>query len=214
MSGAEERGPGGDAGADSAKLQELVAESDTGGRAPTGAVAKLMLVVALAWSLFQIWYASPFSFSLGFLVFNATEARSIHLALAVFLAYTAYPAFKRSPRDHIPIQDWVFALVGAFCAGYLFLFYAQLAERPGQPTTMDIWTALVGLVLLLEATRRVLGPPMTLVAIVFLVYMFGGPYMPDMIAHKGASLAKGMSHQWLTTEWVFGIALGVSSSFI
>jgi len=201
-------------GLDSAKLQEMVAESDTGGRKPTGAVATALMIVALSWSLFQLWYASPLPFTFNILVFNATEARSIHLAFAIFLAYTAYPAFKRSPRAYVPVQDWVFAAVGAFCTGYIFLFYSELSTRPGQPITQDLVVAVIGMVLLLEATRRVLGPPMTIVALVFLTYTFGGQYMPDMIAHKGASLAKAMSHQWLTTEGVFGIALGVSSSFI
>ncbi len=199
---------------DSAKLQELVAESDTGGRAPKGAVATALMLVALAWSLFQLWYASPLPFAVGFFVFNDTEARSIHLAFAIFLGFTAYPAFKRSPRAYIPVQDWVFAAVGAFCAGYLFLFYSELATRPGQPTTMDLVAAVTGMILLLEAARRVLGPALMVVAIVFLVYIFGGPHMPEMIAHKGASLSKAMSHQWLTTEGVFGIALGVSTGFI
>jgi TRAP transporter 4TM/12TM fusion protein len=79
---------------------------------------------------------------------------------------------------------------------------------------MDVYTAAVGVVLLLEATRRVLGLPMVIVAVVFLIYTFGGPYMPDMIAHRGFSLNRAMSHQWLTTEGVFGVALGVSSGFI
>ncbi|MBW6493751.1 MAG: TRAP transporter permease [Burkholderiaceae bacterium] len=199
---------------DSEKIKELVAETDTGGRNPTGFVAQLVLGVALFWSLFQLWYASPLPYTFGVLVFNATEARSIHLALAVFLAFTAYPAFKRSPRQYVPVIDWILALAGAFCAGYLYLFYAQLSTRPGQPITMDLVVAVIGMTLLLEGTRRVLGPPMTVVALLFLVYMFGGQYMPEMIAHKGASLAKGMNHMWLTTEGVFGIALGVSSSFI
>ncbi len=197
-----------------ANVQEMVAEADTGGRAPTGAVAKALLGVALAWSLFQLWYASPLPFVVGFFVFNDTEARSIHLAFAIFLAFTSYPAFRRSPRAYVPAIDWVLAAAGAFCAAYIFLFYAQLSTRPGQPTTMDLVTALVGMVLLLEAARRALGPAMAIVAIFFLGYVFGGPYMPDMIAHKGASLSKAMSHQWLTTEGVFGIALGVSTSFI
>jgi TRAP transporter 4TM/12TM fusion protein len=126
----------------------------------------------------------------------------------------SYPAFKGSPSDRIPVSDWVFALVGTFCAAYLFVFYRELATRPGQPTTMDVYTGLIGMALLLEATRRVLGLPMVIVALVFLVYTFGGPYMPDMIAHRGFSLNRAMSHQWLTTEGVFGVALGVSSSFI
>lgn len=196
------------------ELQKIVAEADTGGRKPTGLTANVLLVVALAWSLFQLWIASPLPFSLGVFVFNDTEARAIHLAFAVFLAFAAYPALKRSPRDRVPIQDWILAGAGAYCAAYLFLFYRELSTRPGLPTDMDIATAVVGLTLLLEAARRALGLPMVILAVVFLCYIFFGPYMPDVIAHRGASLAKGMSHMWLTTEGVFGVALGVSTSFI
>ncbi|MGE0098824.1 MAG: TRAP transporter permease [Hydrogenophaga sp.] len=195
-------------------VNQLVADNDTGGRAPGPWMSRFLLYMAIAWSLFQLWIASPLPFSLGVLVFNDTESRAIHLAFAIFLAYMAYPAFKRSPRAYVPVTDWVFAIAGAFCAAYLFLFYNQLATRPGQPTDMDVYTAAVGMVLLLEATRRVLGLPMVVVAVVFLIYTFGGPYMPDMIAHRGFSLNRAMSHQWLTTEGVFGVALGVSSSFI
>ena len=204
----------GSARADLHKLQQLVAESDTGGRKPTGVAARALLLVALAWSLFQLWYASPLPFALGILVFNDTEARAIHLAFAVFLAYTAYPAFKRSPRGHVPLVDWALALAAAFCAAYLFLFYAQVATRPGQPTDMDVYVAAAGMLLLLEATRRALGLPMVVVAAVFLIYAFAGPYMPELIAHRGVSLNRAVSHYWLTTEGVFGIALGVSTSFI
>ena len=193
---------------------ELVAQVDTGARHPSGLPARILFGVPLAWSLFQLWYASPLPFVFGFGVFNNTEARAIHLAFAIFLAFTAYPALKRSPRDHIPIQDWIFAAVGAFSAAYIYLFYDALAGRSGAPTSADIVVAVIGLVLLLEATRRALGPPLMIVAIVFLAYTFGGPYMPDVIAHKGQSLQKVMSHQWLTTEGVFGIALGVSTSFV
>ena len=195
-------------------VNQLVADTDTGGRTPGPWMSRFLLYMAIAWSLFQLWIASPLPFSLGVLVFNDTESRAIHLAFAIFLAYMAYPALNRSPRAYVPITDWVFAIAGAFCAAYLFLFYNQLATRPGQPTDMDVYTAAVGMVLLLEATRRVLGLPMVVVAVVFLIYTFGGPYMPDMIAHRGFSLNRAMSHQWLTTEGVFGVALGVSSSFI
>jgi TRAP transporter 4TM/12TM fusion protein len=195
-------------------VNQLVQDNDSGARQPGPFVRKLLLFVAVAWSLFQLWIASPLPFSLGIFVLNDTESRSIHLAFAVFLGFMAYPASKRSPRDHIPILDWVFALVGAFCAAYLFLFYRELATRPGLPTPFDVWVALVGIALLLEATRRVLGLPMVIVALVFLGYTFGGAYMPDLLAHRGASLERAMSHQWLTTEGVFGVALGVSSGFI
>ena len=105
-------------------------------------------------------------------------------------------------------------LVGAFCASYLFIFYEALSERPGDPTQMDLVVAVIGLILLLEATRRALGPPLMVVAGVFLIYTFFGPHMPSVIAHKGASLSKGMSHYWLGTEGVFGVALGVSTGMV
>ena len=201
-------------GAPDIDVNKFVADNDTGARSPGPAMRRFLLYVALAWSLFQLWIASPLPFSLGFLVFNDTETRSIHLSFAVFLSFLSYPAFSRSPSDRVPATDWLLAIVGTFCASYLFVFYRELSSRPGQPTDMDVYTALVGVVLLLEATRRVLGLPMVIVALVFLGYTFGGPYMPDMIAHRGFSLNRAMSHQWLTTEGVFGVALGVSSSFI
>ncbi len=200
--------------ANPAKVEDMVAEADTGARHPSGLPAKLLLGIPLCWSLFQLWYASPLPFLFEFGVLNDTEARAIHLAFAILLAFMAFPAFKRSPRDHIPLQDWVFAVTGAFCASYIYLFYAELADRAGAPTTFDLVVAVSGMLLLLEATRRALGPPLMIVCAVFLVYTFGGAYMPDVIAHKGASLAKTMSHQWLTTEGVFGVALGVSTGFV
>ena len=203
-----------EAGKPSAELQQIVAESDTGGRKVAGVPGKVIFGVAVAWSLWQLWYASPFPFTFGVAILNDTEARALHLAIGLFLGYLCYPAFKRSSRTTVPWLDWVFAIAGAFCAAYLMLFYAQLATRPGQPTTMDIVVACTGLVLLLEATRRAVGLPMTILAIIFLLYIMGGRYMPEVLAHKGASLERMLSHQWLTTEGVFGVALGVSSSYI
>ena len=197
------------------QLQEMIAETDTGARNPTGAIPKkILFFVPLAWTLFQLWYASPLPFIFNIFVLNDTEARAIHLAFAVFLAYTAYPTFKSSPRNYIPVQDWIVGLVGAFCAAYLFIFYEALSDRPGDPTQLDLIVAVVGLITLLEATRRALGPPLMVVASVFIIYTFFGPYMPSVIAHKGASLSKGMSHYWLGTEGVFGVALGVSTGMV
>lgn len=196
------------------QVQDLVAQSDTGSRAPSGVSGKIILTIAGIWSLFQLWFASPLPFIFGIGVFNDTEARSIHLAFAIFLAYLAYPARKKSPHTYIPVQDWLMALAGTFCAGYLFLFYEQLAKRPAAPTSMDIVVACIGMLLLLEATRRALGPPLMIVAVIFLVYTFAGPYMPAILAHKGENLASVANHQWISTEGVFGIALGVSTSFV
>lgn len=195
-------------------VQEMVAQADTGARNPVGVPGIILWLVPLCWSLFQLWYASPLPFIFDFFILNETQARSIHLTFAVFLAFTAYPAFKGSPRDRIPAIDWILALAGSFSAAYIYLFYTELAGRSGAPTNMDIVFSVTGMLLLLEATRRALGPPLMVVAAVFLLYTFGGQYMPDVIAHKGASLNKAMSHFWLTTEGVYGVALGVSTSFV
>ena len=151
-------------------LQELVAKADTGARKPAGVTAKIIFGVALAWALFQFWYASPLPFTFGIGILNDTEARSLHLAFALFLAFTAWPAFSNSPRDRVPWQDWMLALAGAFAGAYLLLFYRELALRPGQPTTMDIAVATVGMLLLLEATRRAVGWPMAVLAALFIAY--------------------------------------------
>ncbi|MGB2078619.1 MAG: TRAP transporter permease, partial [Vibrio sp.] len=197
-----------------ADAQALAQQADTGGRNPQGTSKKILWLVPLCWSLFQLWYASPLPFIFDFGVFNDTQARAIHLSFATFLAFTAYPTLKSSPRDYIPWQDWFFGLLASASVAYIFIFYDQLAGRSGAPTQTDIIVSVIGMVLLLEAARRSLGPPLMIVALVFLVYTFAGPYMPDVIAHKGSSMQRAMSHLWLTTEGVFGVALGVSTSFV
>lgn len=248
--------------------EDLVAMVDTGARAPRGFPGKILFGAALAWSLFQLWYASPLPFVFDFLIFNDTQARAIHLAFAMFLAYTAFPgairrtatlpiftgiyavaaagfvvyaitlalagdpqwlafavmatatalaayaAWKPAPLDEVPTFDWILAALAAFSAAYLYIFYYDLARRPGAPVLFDLVVAGAGLVLLLEATRRALGPALLFIALAFLVYTFAGPYMPDMIAHRGASFQRAMSQQWLTAEGVFGIAIGVSTAFV
>ncbi|WP_250658706.1 TRAP transporter permease [Alkalimarinus coralli] len=190
-----------------------ILQAETGGRASTGIPAKVLLIVPFCWSLFQLWVASPLPFEFNFGVFNEDQTKYIHLAFALFLAFTAFPMFKNN-TGRIPVIDWVFALLGVASALYLLVFKDQLAGRSGAPIAFDLVIGVIGMVLLLEATRRSLGLPLMVVAMVFLVYTFGGPYMPDVIAHKGASLSKTISHQWLTTEGVFGVALGVSASFV
>jgi len=193
---------------------EEILSTEAGGRQPSGAPAVILFVVPVLWSLFQLWIASPLPYIVEFGIFNSTESRAIHLAFATFLSFTLFPLIRGRSIDHVPVYDWILALAGAFAASYLFLFYHQLSERPGAPILQDLIVSLGGLVLLLEATRRALGLPLTVVAGVFLVYALAGPYMPDVIAHKGASLEKLASHMWLSTEGVFGVALGVSTSFV
>ena len=249
----------GKAGLSQAELDELIASSDTGARGTTGKVGAFLAIVALTWSIFQLWIASPLPFMIGFGVFNDTEARSIHLAFAIFLAFAAFPATRTpvqlvlgvavpvvlgalffvaakegttvwwiplvalsvvaavllgSPKDRIPVWEWALAVVGALTALYLYVYYRDISSRVGAPILQDFVVSVAGLIILLEATRRALGPALMIVASVFLVYTVLGPHMPEIIAHKGNNLSEIVNHQWITTEGVFGIALGVSTSFV
>ena len=201
-------------GPSKAELEELVAEADTGGRKPSGAAAKAIMLVAICWSLFQLWYASPLPFMLGFGIFSDTEARCFHLSFALFLAFTSYPAFRSSPRDRVPLVDWALAAAAIACVLYLIVFYRELIQRPGLPTFTDILVSVVGVALLVEASRRAEGPWMPIISLLMLAYVFLGPYLPGLMSHKGASLGRAASHFWLTSEGVFGVALGVSTTFI
>ncbi|WP_434356070.1 TRAP transporter permease [Parasalinivibrio latis] len=193
--------------------EELIAQ-DVGARLPAGMMAKTIAGLALLWSLFQLWIASPLPFIFGVGVMNDTETRAIHLGFALLLAFMVFPATKRSPRDRVPLLDCTFGLIACASSLYLFVLYEALVQRPGMLTTEDFVTALIGIPLLLEAARRVLGPALPVIALVFLVYSLAGPWMPGLLAHRGVQLEALANHQWITTEGVFGIALGVSTSFV
>lgn len=204
------------------ELQDLVIESDSGARRPTGVSAKILFFTALAWSLFQLWIASPLVYNdffvnvIGIKPINSTDARYIHLAFALVLAYISYPAFKKSPRNYIPSTDWICILFGLVSVLYLFVYSDALAHRSGRPTTIDIVISIIGVLLVIEAARRALGKALVIVASVFLLYTFTGnmAFMPDLIAHKGQDISKVASHQWLSSEGIFGIAIGVSTDFV
>ena len=113
--------PGTGAGVDASKVEQVL-QTETGGRALTGPAAVILFIVPVCWSLFQLWIASPLPFILNFGIFNSTEARSIHLAFAVFLAFSAFPMIKGVHANKVPLYDWVLALAAAFAASYLYVF--------------------------------------------------------------------------------------------
>jgi len=197
------------------ELQDLVASSDSGSRNPTGTLAVFIACVAVCWSLFQVVLASPVVNYLlpGDLINNS---RQVHLAFATFLAFMAYPALATSPRHYVPVQDWLFAALGTFTALYGLIFYEKIVRAGGIADQTDKWVALAGLLFVFEAARRALGPALAVIASVFLAYVFFGSseWVPDVIRWKGASLTKAMSHLWITSEGVFGLALGVSTKFV
>ncbi|ADZ69529.1 TRAP transporter permease [Polymorphum gilvum] len=205
------------------ELQDLVASTDSGARAPTSRpVALLIAGIALFWSLFQIWIAEPqfwFAQSLDFLkILGSAETRPMHLALALFLAFLAYPAYRNAPRRHVPLYDWALALAAGGCALYVFWFAREISAsaREGLPTQTQIVVGSIGILVLLEASRRALGPALTVVASIFLAYSYFGQgwLIPELIEHEGRSFTAIVNAQWLSTEGVFGIPLGVSTAFV
>jgi TRAP transporter 4TM/12TM fusion protein len=195
-------------------LQQRVAEAEVGGRRPGGVAARAIMLVAIAWSLFQLWYASPLPFMLGFGILGDEQARALHLSFALLLTFACYPAFRSSRRDRIPLVDIALGAAAIACVLYLVVFYRDLVQRPGLPTFADILVSVVGVALLIEASRRAEGPWMPVISLTMLAYVFAGPWLGGLLAHKGASLGRAASHFWLTSEGVFGVALGVSTSFI
>ena len=195
-------------------LEDMVAEADTGGRKPTGFEKKYIFAVSLAWALFQLWYASPLPYKLNFGVIADGKARIIHLSFAFLLAFATFPALKFSPRNRIPADR--LDPRGARCrrGEYLLVFYDQISLRPGLPSLPDVVISVIGVVLLLEAARRAVGPALAIIATLMLVYIFAGPWLPGMMAHKGASLSRVASQMWLTSEGIFGVALGVSTNVV
>lgn len=168
--------------------------------------------VAILWTLFQLWVASPLPLSLGVGQFAVGQLRSIHLAFALLLCFLLVPAHASSSIARR--LDPALGVAAALCAAYGFLFYTPLSARPGDPWAIDVAVALGGLVLLLEAVRRLLGWPLLVFLLVLLAYVQLGPLAPDLIAHKGASLVHMMDRLWLGTDAVFGVALGISAEFI
>ncbi|MEW6707295.1 MAG: TRAP transporter fused permease subunit [Pseudomonadota bacterium] len=200
--------------ADAPGVLDWILERESGGRRLAGAAGRMTAGLAIAWSLFQLWTASPLPFAFGFGVLHDTAVRCIHLAFALLLVYLLFPARNASARGHVPLHDLLAGALAVLGALYMVLFQQELLMRPGAPNAQDVVAACVGILLLLEAVRRCLGWPMTIIAVLFLSYTFLGPWMPELVAHRGASLSRAASHFWLTTEGVFGVALGVSASFV
>ena len=186
---------------------------ETGNRNPKSALVRNILIyVAMAWSVFQLYVSSPLVLEITPWM-NADVVKRVHVSFAGFLAFLTYPAFKRSSRFIIPWTDWIMGfLIVASC---LYLVYNQVWDsrafemRLGVPNSADLFLSVIGLILLLEATRRSLGPPLMVVAIIALTYAFLGAG-----GYGGASLNKIVSHMWITTEGAFGIAVGVSASMV
>lgn len=194
---------------DELNIDELMARYDRESdyRRLFGLAARVIGAIAIAFSVFQLYTAL-------FGVLDAHLQRAIHLSFALALTYLLYPANRKWARERLHWLDVLLAVLAAAAPLYIVAFYQQLVLRAGTVTIIDLVVGALGVVLALEAARRVVGWPIVIVASLFLVYAFAGPVMPGVFAHKGLNLGQLVGHLFFTTEGVFGIPLGVSSTFI
>ncbi len=203
------------------KIENKIKEDLSPTRNLSGFHLKLVAVIAITWSLFQLWYASPFPFWLNFGMFKGLPARAIHLGFALLLAFLIFP-YARGKK--VNFVDILIAITGAVCCLYIYFFYDQLVDRGGIllkinlsdnfTIPIELILGIIGILILLEATRRVIGIPLVVIAVCFLLFSYFGQYAPDIISHGGLSLKRLVGFQWFDQEAIFGIPIGVSVDFI
>jgi len=202
-----------DQGLDVAK--KLAQEEAGIGRFPKGPSKWAVPVIGVCWSLFQLSIAS-------WLILDTWFTRAIHLAFGLLIVYLSVPMLKKprlglrmlSATDRIPLIDWVLGIAAALAALYVVIDYEGITSRYGAPITRDIVAGFTLFILLLEASRRVIGPALSVIALVFTFYAFFGPYMPDVIAFKGVSLNRFVGQMTMSTEGIYGIPLDVSATIV
>lgn len=190
-------------------VDEKLAEFDTSSnvRKMAGIMGTIITIVAIAMSGFHLWTAS-------FGILLAMKQRATHLFFVFLLGFLLYPATKKSSRTKIPFYDFIFTGAGMAVTGYILFFYEELVRRGGRPTSLDIFMGILAIVLVLEITRRSIGPELPIIALVFIGYVFAGPYLPGALGHRGYSLARIVNQLYMTTEGIFGTPLGVSATFV
>ena len=203
------------------KIENKIKEDLSPTRNLKGFHLKLVAGIAITWSLFQLWYASPFPFWLNFGMFKGLPARAIHLGFALLLAFLIFPYARGKKVNFI---DILIAITGAICCLYIYVFYDQLVDRGGIllkinlsdnfTIPIELILGIIGILILLEATRRVIGVPLVVIAVCFLLFSYFGQYAPDIISHGGLSLKRLVGFQWFDQEAIFGIPIGVSVDFI
>jgi len=190
-------------------LDEIIAKYDkeSNYRKLSGFQMKLVTTTAILFSVFQLYTAI-------FGVLPAQLQRSIHICFAFVLTYLLYPSSKKMPKNKLHWFDTTLACIAGLVALYIPFNYNNLLLRAGDQTPLDIFVAVVAVLLVLEAARRVVGLPIVIIASVFLVYSKVGPYMPGFLNHRGYSIERIVSHMFYTTEGILGTPIGVSSTFI
>ncbi|MBW1700076.1 MAG: TRAP transporter permease [Deltaproteobacteria bacterium] len=189
------------------KSREIVMEAEYGVRRFTGKIALVVALICILMSLYHFYTA-------GWGVLTALKHRSIHLTFAVFLCFLFFPAKKGDRSKKISWTDFVFACIGASSALYTLVFFEQVTYRVGIPTRLDLVMGAILTLSVMEAARRSVSPALPAVCLFFLAYAYFGPYLPDIISHKGYSIRRILNHLYLTNEGIYSVPVGVASTFV
>jgi len=167
----------------------------------------LVFWIAVAFSCFHIYTAM-------FGMLPAQMQRSVHLSFAFALVFLLYPMTTKKTLNKLQWYNYIFAAFAVYVGAYMTINYTRIMEAGGDYTQMDYIIGACGVLLTLEAARRVVGLPIVVIASIFLLYSYFGPYFPGFLAHRGYPIRRIVSHMYFTTEGVLGIPLGVSATFI
>jgi len=182
-------------------------DKEAAARKLTGLPHWIVYVIGFSWSVFQVYTAA-------FGLLPAQLQRSIHLAYAFVLTYLLFPARAGNEDNRLHWYNWALAIFAGYIGLYMALNYMRIMEAGGDYSRMDYFAAGFGILLTLEAARRVVGLPIVCLATFFLLFSYFGAYFPGFMSHRGYSLERIASHMYLTTEGILGIPLGVAATFI
>lgn len=145
---------------------------------------------------------------------TAQVLRATHLAFVQLLAFLLFPPTKNSPRNTLPWYDIVLGLIGVACWLYIVVNFDSLVRRSGNNTPLDVAVGIVGILVLFESCRRIVGLPIMIIAGSFIVFAFAGKYLPGFLHHRGYSLQRVVCHLFYNTEGIMGTPIGACSTFI
>ena len=167
----------------------------------------ITVVISVAFVLFQLYATLT-----GHI--TAQILRATHLAFIQLLAFLLFPASKKMRKDTLPWYDVVLALIGASCWMYIVINFDTLVRRSGNNTVLDVIIGIVGILILFESCRRIVGLPIMIIAGCFVFYAFAGKYLPGFMHHRGYSLQRVVCHLFYNTEGIMGTPIGACSTFI
>ncbi|WP_223702693.1 TRAP transporter permease [Sutcliffiella deserti] len=186
-------------------LKKYDADSNT--REVTGYMAKVVFFLLIAFSLFQL-YTGIFG------QYTAYIQRTVHLGFALTLIFLLFPAKKGTTKTKVDWYDYILVLLTIIVCGYWPVFYETMVQQIGSITTGQVIIGGLAILLVIEGTRRAIGLPITIIAVVFMIYALFGPYMPGMLGHRGLSINQFVQSMFFTTEGILGTPLQVSSTYI